>query len=722
MNNIIKNSNLSFFENIIAPKDLFMIYNLFHKENISLKNIQTYQSFRNASIFLISRLYKIIFQLIDMLPENINSTNYNSIDREIIDLYLIIQTLIELKCPQIINKIFSNTDDISTKNANFLDYRLGQTNFECKIKHQQFGLLNNPDFKITPNRGGNSRETIDFFMKKYFGSLLHYWKCDNFLHVYKNNFVSDKDYILIDIGNIDVNNIYINLDNIKNIKNKNGEKYMLCGLLYGCPEWPGSSRRHEIFSQCDDFTKCNLKNHTFHDDQIIHTDFLENYDSIKKNLQWGCRDFKPVQIQFILYEKIIELNKLYEFVKIAPKTELHIHLEALVPPTYLIEQKIIDSLELKPNLFDMFNAYVEKMKYYILKDVNKEENFKYLMRKVFEYMFEDRIKQNITYTQFQYSGLKMYGINYNPYNKPETGITMLTQANIITDILDELKQIEKNKSIYIDFIMDIPRGQFSEFKTYNIEKYIEDIKNILNNPKLNRYFKGIGLGGRAEDVTFNSLKKYFTKIRLNKPQFGIINPHAGEFDKSGTNIVETIDFIPERIGHGIQIMTYDSLSNPLIQKSKNNNISYDVCITSNIHFIKTLNENKLNYKNHPIYDMIKNGLDVNLSTDDPILLGKNLNEPLTLIQEYNNFIDNCPNDWTLDTIIIETFLLIKRGWLSKGVDKIQSDKNIILLNELFSKYFPSINIEKEQKFRQKYLKYKQKYLKIKKINNISLNL
>jgi hypothetical protein len=169
-------------------------------------------------------------------------------------------------------------------------------------------------------------------------------------------------------------------------------------------------------------------------------------------------------------------------------------------------------------------------------------------------------------------------------------------------------------------------------------------------------------------------------------------------------------------------MTYDSLSNPLIQKSKNNNISYDVCITSNIHFIKTLNENKLNYKNHPIYDMIKNGLDVNLSTDDPILLGKNLNEPLTLIQEYNNFIDNCPNDWTLDTIIIETFLLIKRGWLSKGVDKIQSDKNIILLNELFSKYFPSINIEKEQKFRQKYLKYKQKYLKIKKINNISLNL
>jgi hypothetical protein len=73
MDSIIQKSRLSFFDNIIKPKDLLQIYNVFHKENISLKNIQTYQCFRNASIFLISRLYKIIFKIIDMLPENINT-------------------------------------------------------------------------------------------------------------------------------------------------------------------------------------------------------------------------------------------------------------------------------------------------------------------------------------------------------------------------------------------------------------------------------------------------------------------------------------------------------------------------------------------------------------------------------------------------------------------------------------------------------------------------
>ena len=264
MDLIISKSRLSFYDNIIKPQDLLKIYKKNYLNNINLKNIQTYQCFRNASIFLISRLYKIIFQIIELLPENIDLS-----DKKIIDFYLIIQTLVELKCSDIINKIIQDNENISIKNAKFLDYRLGQTSFECKIKHQTFGLLNTPDYKITPNRGGNSRETIDFFMKKYFGSLLHYWRCDNFLQIYKNNFVADKDYILIDIGNINVDDIYEKLDNIKIIQNKKN-KYMLCGLLYGCPEWPGSYRRHEIFSQCNEFAECNSKIHTFHDDQIIH--------------------------------------------------------------------------------------------------------------------------------------------------------------------------------------------------------------------------------------------------------------------------------------------------------------------------------------------------------------------------------------------------------------------------------------------------------------------
>ena len=80
MDLIISKSRLSFYDNIIKPQDLLKIYKKNYLNNINLKNIQTYQCFRNASIFLISRLYKIIFQIIELLPENIDLSDKKIID------------------------------------------------------------------------------------------------------------------------------------------------------------------------------------------------------------------------------------------------------------------------------------------------------------------------------------------------------------------------------------------------------------------------------------------------------------------------------------------------------------------------------------------------------------------------------------------------------------------------------------------------------------------
>ena len=723
----ITKSKLKFIDNIYSPNELLNIYNTYYLTQIGIQNIQTYQCFRNASIFLISRLYNSIKDILKKL-QPLSIVNPSEDDK---NKYIIIQTLVELKCDDIINNLFSGTDNISKKRAKFLDDRFNQTSYPCYVKHQQFGLLDNPEYKKILLqekkliRGSDAITALDLYIEHLFGDYVHYWQCDNFLTIFhkKYDFNATKDYIIILTNDIIVNDIYQNINQIKLIKNSKGIEYMLCGILYGCPAWTGSGRKHEIFSQCDTYDDCKNNIHTFHDDQIIHKTNITNYQSIKDILQWGCKkDYKQVIVSSIVYEKIVQtpqkeynINMLYEFVQNAPKTELHIHLEALVPPKILIDKKLITNLINSPNLFDIFNDYVSKMKNYIIKDGTGDKqtqtNFEFIMRQIFEYVFENRRKENITYTQFQYSGLKIYGIPDNPFNQPETGLTMLTQAKIIVKILDEFKKKEANKYIYIDFIMDIPRGQAIHFMKYKLEDYINDIVRILDDSELNKYFKGIGLGGRAEDVTFDMFINEFNKIRLPKNN-GIVNPHAGEFNNK-ENLEQTIDFKPERIGHGVQILMFDDTSNKLIDKSKTNNISYDVCITSNIKFGVKINGNNLTYKTHPIYQMINNGLNVNLSTDDPILLGPDFNNPLTLIDEYKNFIDNCPDDWTLDNKIIETFLLIKRGWLSNGINIEHAKKNLEILNQLFKQMFPTINIKNEQKFRQKYIKYKQKYLKLK---------
>jgi hypothetical protein len=337
--------------------------------------------------------------------------------------------------------------------------------------------------------------------------------------------------------------------------------------------------------------------------------------------------------------------------------------------------------------------------------VMRETNFRRIIQVSFEYIFEDRIKQNIMFTQFQYAGLKLYGNikKDDVFNHPPTGITMYRQAIIITDVLNQLKKRKEYKPIFFEFIMDFPRGSLIFFNQtpYKLKEYIDDINRLLT--ENNMYFKGIGLGGRSEDYpySFGKFSDQILRVRTNKPQ-GIINPHAGEFGMTERNLIETIESSPERIGHGVQIINFNNTENKLIEKSKRSNISYDVCITSNLQFIKNM---KLTYATHPVYEMIRQGLHVNLSTDDPILLSprKNMNDPLTLIDEYIHFVGN--SSWNTENQIKQIFNMIKRGWESQGVNQYSKELNIPKLYAILNELFPEIVgvPQGDKKYFRKYL-------------------
>jgi hypothetical protein len=130
----------------------------------------------------------------------------------------------------------------------------------------------------------------------------------------------------------------------------------------------------------------------------------------------------------------------------------------------------------------------------------------------------------------------------------------------ITNVIDDLKKRQEYKPIFIEFIMEFPRGSINSFNTssYKLKQYIDDINRLLT--ENNKYFKGIGIGGRSEDHphSFGKFSDEILRVRSNIPS-GILNPHAGEFGTTDRNLVETITSLPERIGHGIQIINFKSV-------------------------------------------------------------------------------------------------------------------------------------------------------------------
>ena len=100
--------------------------------------------------------------------------------------------------------------------------------------------------------------------------------------------------------------------------------------------------------------------------------------------------------------------------------------------------------------------------------------------------------------------------------------------------------------------------------------------------------------------------------------------HAGEWGRS-ENIREAIeDFDADRIGHGIRVV-----DNPdLMALAKERNIPFEVCVSSNLLTGAVTRE-----EDHPIKEMLANGLAVTLNTDDPSIFD------LSLSDEYQMLVD-----------------------------------------------------------------------------------
>jgi adenosine deaminase len=313
----------------------------------------------------------------------------------------------------------------------------------------------------------------------------------------------------------------------------------------------------------------------------------------------------------------IDINNILEkYIKDLPKVELHVHFEAMIKLEDVKLMNMSAVLDQSSAPFVIFDFLVKLL----CQDFPKNTGV------LIESIFKDRLENNILYTQFQYSALKINEI---------TTLDVKNQFDIIIDHIKNLKVRDPiyNK-IYIDFILDIPRGDTFHKPYFSTGKYTDDIIKLNMNEKYKYFIRGLGIGGRVESNTIdNAYKEQFEKIR----DAGLyIIPHAGEFCESDVtckSIKSALNY-SKRIGHGVRILECkDKIDNP-------SDIVLDISITSNLTFISNSDNclaapppRKYTLDNHPIKELIHNGYTITLSTDDPGVLFKN-GKNINLIDEY----------------------------------------------------------------------------------------
>lgn len=407
-----------------------------------------------------------------------------------------------------------------------------------------------------------------------------------------------------------------------------------------------------------------------------------------------------------------------KFIDKIPKAELHVHLEGSITMDLL---KKMTNARGHPypsptdQPFDVFNKCHDILSY----------NFEHNMGILLEYIFEDRRRQNIIYTQFQYSALKV---------NSSSGLELQQQFDIIIGHCERIKLNPLYNQIYIDFILDIPRG--NAFTYRYLDKYVQDIIRLGTDltKKYCYYVKGIGIGGRMENMTMDTYKKIFTDV--NAAGLFVV-PHAGEFCDNKTvcdNLVNTLDYNIARIGHGIRLVNC-ILEKPKLQRILTDKIPLDICISSNLQFI---NEEysmecypskfgkKYTLKTHPIKQLIDSGYYITLSTDDPGILYKDgpNKEPIDLCYEYyllSTLYDSQENKINIISTIAQNGIGAIRIPPAQMAHQNIKHKYTAMLG--YIEYIKKLKKEHLKKiikqvagsinYYNKYLKYKQKYIALK---------
>jgi aminodeoxyfutalosine deaminase len=287
-----------------------------------------------------------------------------------------------------------------------------------------------------------------------------------------------------------------------------------------------------------------------------------------------------------------------------PKAELHLHLEGSIQPATVCALTARHNILLSEDevrqryTYRDFTGFIDAFKW-VTSFLREPRDYGLIARDLCEHL----LTQKVVYAEVTLS----IGVMLLRKQQPEANFEALLQAT----------EPFKKKGLRINWVFDAARqfGADAAMEVVNAAKRCQS-KTIV----------AFGIGGDEMSVATQEFRPVYEQAANNGLHLLM---HAGEVG-GPENIREAIELLRvERIGHGIAASQDPALMDLLV----NRRIPLEICPQSNIRtgaLAKQLRRPEAGIADHPLPKLLRHGIPIVLSTDDPAMFHT------TLRDEYEN--------------------------------------------------------------------------------------
>lgn len=294
---------------------------------------------------------------------------------------------------------------------------------------------------------------------------------------------------------------------------------------------------------------------------------------------------------------------LRKFIEEAPKTEIHLHSEAVV--SFDSYQKLNVKNSINPELKSPsdYKIYLEMNSLadfirnftYLQGFFREAEDFCYMVRDLEVYARRNNIRYLETY--------------FAPSVPKRNGLKV---ADLL-EVFDREMEEAEARGLPIRLIVDMSRT----FGLENAQDNLEQLLAYLDRRQGKTRILGVGLGGQESGNDAQTYGPVFTRARERGLK---LVAHAGE-EVGPESIWSALkDLHAQRIGHGTSAAEDEKLMDYL----RDQGIPLEICPTSNVVTGKYVKE----LKDHPLKTFLSRGMKVTINTDDPIFFSVELNDEI----------------------------------------------------------------------------------------------
>jgi aminodeoxyfutalosine deaminase len=287
-----------------------------------------------------------------------------------------------------------------------------------------------------------------------------------------------------------------------------------------------------------------------------------------------------------------------------PKAELHLHLEGSIQPATVAALTARHGLDVPEGevrrryAFRNFKEFLEAFKW-VTSFLTEPQDYGLITRDLAEHL----VSQRVVYAEVTLS----VGVMLLRNQRPEANFEAIFRES----------ELFASRGLQINWIFDAAR----QFGAEAAMRVVEAARNAGS-----KTIVAFGIGGDELSIETKEFRPVYEKVA----ELGLHRlMHAGEVG-GPSRIRESIELLgAERIGHGIAAIHDPALMDLLAERR----IPLEICPASNVKtgaLAQQLRRPEAAIAHHPLPQLVRHGIPVALSTDDPAMFHT------TLIEEYEN--------------------------------------------------------------------------------------